>query len=67
MFREQSRVVEYIAEIIGFIISYFIFTTVLFFILTFLEKIPETWNYLSIMIITISIVIAGKIIDWWLN
>ena len=49
-------------EWLGYIIMYFIFTTVLYFILRFFNKLPETWNYFYIAIITLFIVLIGRLI-----
>jgi hypothetical protein len=46
----------------GYLFSYFIFTTVLYFILTLLNKIPCEWTYFHVMIITISLIIISKIL-----
>jgi len=44
---------------LGFAFSYFLFTTVLFFILDFLKRIPETWTYFHVAGITLAIVVVG--------
>ena len=59
---EQNKGIEKLGEKIGFIFSYFLFTTILFFILVLLKKIPESWSYLYVMGITILIVLIGAII-----
>jgi len=46
----------------GYIFAYFLFTTILFFLLSLLHKIPSSWNYFSIMAITFAIALAGIII-----
>lgn len=56
-----------ISHIVGYLIMYFIFTTILYFILHFFDKIPENWNYVHIMFITLLIVIIGKSIKWLLK
>ena len=57
-----------IAEKAGYIFSYFLFTTILFFILKFLNKLPENWTYFHIMGITLLIIIIGtllkRILKW---
>ena len=50
------------AEKIGFLAGYFIFTTILFSILKFTDKLPSSWNYFSIALITASIVLIGGLI-----
>lgn len=59
---EQNKSIKKLGEILGYIFSYFLFTTILFFILVLLKKIPETWNYFHVMGITILIVLIGAII-----
>jgi len=44
---------------LGYLFSYFLFTTILFYILTFLNKLPNSWNYTHIMGITLTIVLIG--------
>jgi len=52
---------------IGYILMFFIFTTILYFLLTILEKLPASWNYFNILLIVLMIVFIGKIIKYWLN
>jgi len=59
---EQDKSVEKWGEKVGYISSYFLFTTILFFILTLLNKIPESWSYAHVMGITILIVFIGFVI-----
>lgn len=51
--------IEKIAEKIGYIFSYFLFTTLLFFILGFMKKMPPSWTYFHIATVTIFIALAG--------
>jgi len=51
----------------GYLFSYFLFTTILFYILTWLEKIPLSWTYLHIMGITIIIAVVGGLLIRWLG
>ena len=46
----------------GFTLSYFVFTTLLYFILKFVNKLPNDWTYFHIVGITLSIIIIGIII-----
>ena len=54
-------------EVVGYITAYFISTTVLFFLLSFLQKLPGTWNYVHIMGITLFISIVGGGLTTYLN
>jgi len=62
MIFEENKNIEKVGEVVGYIFSYFLFTTVLFFILVITKKIPESWSYFHVMIITVSIAIIGVII-----
>jgi len=59
MIFEENKTIEKLGEKLGYIFSYFLFTTILFFILTLLEKIPESWYYPHVMGITILIALIG--------
>ena len=61
MIFERNVNIENLGEKLGYIFSYFLFTTVLYMVLTLLKKIPETWTYFNIMIITIIIALTGII------
>lgn len=43
----------------GFVLMYLVFTTVAYFLLSFLHKLPESWNYFYMLPLTISIVLLG--------
>jgi len=60
-FNKNNKITA-IGEKLGYIFSYFLFTTILYIILNLLKKIPESWSYLNIMIITFIIALAGIII-----
>jgi len=59
MIFEQINEWERVGERAGYVFSYFVFTTILFFILTFLNKIPISWSYVHVMGITILIAVLG--------
>ena len=58
IFEENKTIIKF-GIVIGYLFSYFLFTTVLFFILVVLEKIPESWSYIHVMEITILIALVG--------
>ena len=60
MIIEQNKNLQVLGEKIGYILSYIIFTTLLFFILSWLNKLPIFWNYFHVMILTFLIVMSGK-------
>lgn len=51
-----------IGKIIGYVGMYIIFTIILYFVLYFLHKLPETWNFLHIIMISLFIVLLGTLI-----
>ena len=59
MIFEENKTIEKIGEKLGYVFSYFLFTTILFFILILLKKVPESWSYLYVMGITILIALVG--------
>jgi len=63
MIFEQDKSIEKFGEKAGYVFSYFLFTTILFFILTLLGKIPESWSYFHIMGITILIAFIGFVME----
>lgn len=60
-FDDNSGVINF-AEKLGFILNYFLFTSVLFLILNTSGKMPVSWSYLHIMSITLIITLVGTII-----
>lgn len=59
---EHSKMPEKCGEVVGFVFGYFMFTTVLFFILMLTKKLPLTWEYYHVMAITLCIFTIGKLI-----
>lgn len=59
---EKSDRWKKLAQKLGYLFSYLIFTTVLFLVLKFLNKLPASWTYFDIAIITLLIVILGNIL-----
>ncbi|MAF37093.1 hypothetical protein CL622_08320 [archaeon] len=44
MFHPQQRTKTY-GKVVGFTFSFFLFTTIVFFMLSLFKKIPPTWHY----------------------
>ncbi|HLC46914.1 MAG TPA: hypothetical protein VJI75_04200 [Candidatus Nanoarchaeia archaeon] len=49
-----------IGKIVGFILSYSIFTTILFFLLSNTQKIPESWSIVHVIALTFFITLLGS-------
>ena len=67
MLFEQDKSTEKFSEKIGYIFAYFLFTTILFFILKLLNKIPGSWSYYHIIGITLVITLIGIVIKRFLK
>ncbi len=52
---------------IGYLISYIIFTSIVYLMLSFLNKIPHYFSIYHIAIITFAIVILGELIKRYLK
>jgi hypothetical protein len=63
MIVEENKSLLNLGQKIGYLISYFLFTTILYFILLFLNKLPASWNYFHIILLTIAITLIGIIIQ----
>jgi hypothetical protein len=59
---EQPKKGEAIGIVAGYVLSYTIFTTVLFGVLFFLHKLPSSWSYMHIMAITAFVAGMGFIV-----
>lgn len=58
---EQNKAAEKIGKAIGYVFSYLLFTTVLFLVLSYLKKMPSSWNYFYAAGITIAVTVIGII------
>ena len=56
-----------IGGILSYTAMFFIFTTILYFILSLTNKLPESWNYITIIIITFLIILIGKSLKYWME
>jgi hypothetical protein len=59
MIFEQDNMAEKIGKFFGFLFSYAVFTTILYLVLLHSKRLPDSWNYACIMMITIAVAIAG--------
>ena len=58
IFEEDKSVARY-GKLAGYVFAYFFFTTVLFLVLTLLNKIPASWTYYNVMGVTFLVVLIG--------
>jgi len=64
---EHSKTIGNFGEKVGFIFSYLLFTTVIFFLFSLLGKLPSDWSYIHIMLITSIITFIGLVIGEYLK
>jgi len=64
---EENKLFEKIGEKTGYIFSLFLSTTILFFILTFLDKLPSLWSYFHVLAIIFLISLVGIILKHFLK
>lgn len=67
MISEENKTIESLGEKLGYIFSYFIFTTILFFILSISNKISGPLSYVYVMVIVALISVAGILIKRFLR
>lgn len=63
----EKKEPEKFGKILGYILMYIVFTTILFFILRLLDKQQGGLNYLIVMAITLSLILIGKLLKLWLK
>ena len=56
---EESKGFENLGKRAGYVLGYFLFTTVLYFILKALNKLPSNWGYVHVMWIVLVIALIG--------
>ena len=56
---EEDKRIEKFGKIVGYITSYAIFTTILYFLLKYLNKLPGNWSYFNIAGLTFFIILIG--------
>jgi len=59
---EENKFIEKLGQRIGYVFSYIVFTTILFYLLNFLNKLPDDWNYFNIAFLTFFIALLGLIL-----
>jgi hypothetical protein len=55
----QDNPIETLGQYLGFILSYLLFTTLLFLIFVVLGKLPAGWGFLHFIAITLLTVLLG--------
>ncbi len=63
---EENKSSAFVGEQFGFVLAYFLFTTLLFFLLRLIHKIDVTTSYFSIATVTLIITAVGIFLRWFL-
>ncbi len=58
----KNNTLKKTGKLLGFAISFFLFSTIFYFVLTFTEKIPDDWTVFHISVILIGVLIVSYII-----
>jgi len=64
---KQSKFIEEFSEKAGYLLSYFLFTIIIYLIFSFLNKLPPNWSFFHIMGVTLIITVTGIIIGGFLQ
>ena len=64
---DEKNSKQNIGKIIGYVLMFFIFTTILYFILLLLGKLPKFGGYFSVILLTTSLVLIVRGIKYWLS
>lgn len=63
MILESQKKIEKLGERVGYVLAYFLFTTVLYSILIIWHKIPSSWSYVHIVFISLLAVALGIFLE----
>lgn len=61
MISGQDTLIGRVGRRAGFLFAYFLFTTMLFLIMTVLGKMPAFWSYFHVMGVTFLVTLAGVV------
>lgn len=67
LFKRKDILIENLGKGLGYLLAYLLFTTILFFVFTSTNKIPDSWSYVNILGITFLIALFGYVIKWFLK
>ena len=58
---------SHVVKATGFLIGYFIFTTMFFLIGSLIGKIPQSWSFPEVALLSASLIGSGGFLKWWLS
>lgn len=59
---EEKNKSKRAGKIIGYVVGYILFTAVVYFVFSFLNKLPEEWSFFHVAGITLAITLFGILI-----
>lgn len=59
---DKKNQLQKIGRLFGFCFSFFLFSTILFFILNYFNKIPQTWSYFHILGLTLGLIVFSRLL-----
>jgi hypothetical protein len=62
MIFEENKSIEKLGQTAGYLFSYFVFTTLLFFIFTRLNRLPSGWSFFHVMALTLVVALVGSLL-----
>ena len=67
MFQTDDKSLKKYGVVVGYLTAYFVFTTMLYLILSFLHKLPVDWGYAHVAAVTVFIAGLGLVLKRWLG
>ena len=67
MIFEENKSLENLGRKTGYVAGYVVFTSFLFLILSFLQRLPADWSYLHVAGITALIAATSTLLKRWLG
>ena len=52
---------------VGFVGMFVIFSTILFFVLKIFDRIPDSWTYVHIFLVSLPILFVGVVVRKWVE
>jgi len=62
---KRSQKLYSLGKYVGVISAYFVSSFLLYFVLSFLEKLPLSWSYLNILPYTAALAVVGILVKRW--
>ena len=64
---EGGKKAENAGKAVGFVVMFVVFSTILYFLLNYLDKLPSSWGYFHLINTTATVVLLGILLRFWLK